>query len=423
MKIRKVLFYSWVISNSQILFAQEQKSSINPLEVILYTQYDKFQPYLEKKEYAIQIIYSQIERDTNNIPTLKTFKYKVESNNYFYPASTVKLPLILLSFEKVNEINSLKKDVNINEFTRMGTLPSSFCSEAVTANIPNDPSPPCLAKYVEQILLVSDNPAAARLYDFLGQKYIHKKLAEKGYDSIRIVRRLGSTCNTNEQNRCTSATVFYNNQLQMIYKENETCNDSLLHPILNVSLGKAYIDAAGKLQNTPMNFSQHNFLPLSYLHELTVAAILPEALPTQKRFNLTKEQLHFIRKNMGAYPREGRLTNYKPKQGFFDTYKKFLFYGQDPNVIPKRNLRIYNIVGLAYGFVIDSAYIIDFENQVEFFLSAVIYTNRNEILNDDTYEYTTEAMPFMKLLGETVYKYELARFKKYNINFFEIKTY
>ena len=72
-------------------------------------------------------------------------------------------------------------------------------------------------------------------------------------------------------------------------------------------------------------------------------------------------------------------------------------------------IRIFNKVGLAHGFLIDNAYIVDMENRVEFFLSAVIYVNENEILNDDTYEYDEISIPFLAALGDVIYNFELSR--------------
>ncbi|MDZ7613922.1 MAG: hypothetical protein U5K51_09660 [Flavobacteriaceae bacterium] len=54
----------------------------------------------------------------------------------------------------------------------------------------------------------------------------------------------------------------------------------------------------------------------------------------------------------------------------------------------------------------------DFANNVEFALSAVIYTNENEILNDGIYEYDKTALPFLGNLGRIFYQYELNRKKK-----------
>ncbi|MFN3316902.1 MAG: serine hydrolase, partial [Raineya sp.] len=344
--------------------------------------------------------------------------------NYFYPASTVKLPVILLSLEKVNKINDLKEDIVLNRNTRMSNLAGKFCNESSWAGNPNDTNPPSIAKYAEQILLVSDNTAFSKLYEFLGQKYIHEALYQKGYDSIRIVRRLVSTCNSPQQNKCTNPVLFHNEKMQVIYKQEEICNDSLLNPIYpSILLGKAHIDAFGKYQNSPLDCTYNNFLPLYRLHEILIASILPEALAPEKRFYLKETDYLFLKRMMGAYPREGQKTKYLPEQGYFDAYKKYFLYGQNPQTKINPNIRIFNIVGLAYGFAIDSAYIVDFENNVEFFLTAVIHTNRNGVLNDNAYEYASEGMPFLKLLSEVIFKYELAREKKYKNDFKEFKIF
>ena len=42
-------------------------------------------------------------------------------------------------------------------------------------------------------------------------------------------------------------------------------------------------------------------------------------------------------------------------------------------------------------------------------LSAVIYVNKDGILNDNVYEYDSIGWPFMYQLGQTIYQYELQR--------------
>ena len=400
-----------------------QNNDGNALEKILYLQYDKLKIYLENPNYNIQIVYTQIDRTKEKVET-KTYKYKVDTRNYFYPASTVKLPVILLSLEKVNKINEEKEDIVLNRNTRMSNLAGKFCNEAAWAGNPNDPNPPSIAKYAEQILLISDNTAFSRLYEFLGQKYIHEALYQKGYDSIRIVRRLVSACSSPQQNKCTNPVLFHNEKMQVVYKQEEICNDSLLNPIYpSILLGKAHIDASGKYQNSPLDCTYNNFLPLDRLHEILIASLLPEAITPEKRFYLKETDYLFLRRIMGAYPREGQKTKYSPEQGYFDAYKKYFLYGQSPQAKINSNIRIFNTVGLAYGFAIDSAYIVDFENNVEFFLTAVIHTNRNGVLNDNAYEYTSEGMPFLKLISEILLKYELAREKKYKIDFEKFKIF
>ena len=57
--------------------------------------------------------------------------------------------------------------------------------------------------------------------------------------------------------------------------------------------------------------------------------------------------------------------------------------------------------------MIDVAYIVDYKNNIEFFLSAGIYCNGDGILNDDKYDYKTIGLPFLKSLGQVIYNYEL----------------
>ena len=78
------------------------------------------------------------------------------------------------------------------------------------------------------------------------------------------------------------------------------------------------------------------------------------------------------------------------------------------------HVKIFNKVGLAYGFLLDNAYIVDFENKIEFFLSAVVYSNSNGVLNDDSYDYDTLTMPFLADVGRAIYEYELKRDREFD---------
>lgn len=46
-----------------------------------------------KKQWNVQFIYTQIDRGANGIPALKNYYFNVNPSQYFYPASTVKLPV------------------------------------------------------------------------------------------------------------------------------------------------------------------------------------------------------------------------------------------------------------------------------------------------------------------------------------------
>jgi hypothetical protein len=67
------------------------------------------------------------------------------------------------------------------------------------------------------------------------------------------------------------------------------------------------------------------------------------------------------------------------------------------------------VVGKAYGFIGDVAYFADFREMVEFFLSAVMYANQDDVINDDCYDYETLALPFFRSLASEIYGYEKKR--------------
>ena len=107
------LFISLIVSFN--LYAQPKTDAF--LQNILSSNKDSlFQHVLANPEYyRLQIIYTQINRDKNNVPTFKNYYLNVDSLFYFNPASTVKLPLAALSLEKLNEM----KIPGVNKYTSM----------------------------------------------------------------------------------------------------------------------------------------------------------------------------------------------------------------------------------------------------------------------------------------------------------------
>ena len=143
------------------------------------------------------------------------------------------------------------------------------------------------------------------------------------------------------------------------------------------------------------------------------SVLFPDAFPKEQQFNLTKEDYDFLHKYMSMMPQESKNPVY-PSPAYWDTYVKFLLYGAEAGKA-EPDIRIFNKVGDAYGFMIDAAYIVDYKNNIEFMLSAVIHCNSDGVFNDDKYDYATVGFPFMKNLGRVIYDYELQRQRKYPV--------
>ena len=361
----------------------------------------------------VQIIYTQINRNENNILSFTNYSYNLNPKNYFYPASTVKMPIALLALEKLHELNIPGVDKN----TTMITDSNSSRQQIVYTQPLAKDSRPTIANYIKQIFLVSDNDAFNRLYEFLGQEYILNKLKEKGYPDAVIRHRLNIFL-TNEQNKTTNPIAFYDTAGNVLYRQPAQYNQKDFSS-LNVKLGKGYYKG-NELIYEPFDFSNKNRVYLQDLHDILQSIVFSEQTDAKKRFNISEEDYAFVIKWMSSYPHESKYPSYDST--YHDAFCKFLLYGADKNnVLP--NVRIFNKVGDAYGFLIDNAYVIDKKNNVEFILCATISCNTDGIYNDDKYDYENIGYPFMKHLGQLIYQYELKRAKKHKalLNKFDIQ--
>ena len=366
-----------------------------------------------KDSLNVQIIYTQINRNENNILSFTNYSYNLNPKNYFYPASTVKMPIALLALEKLHELNIPGVDKN----TTMITDSNSSRQQIVYTQPLAKDSRPTIANYIKQIFLVSDNDAFNRLYEFLGQEYILNKLKEKGYPDAVIRHRLNIFL-TNEQNKTTNPIAFYDTAGNVLYRQPAQYNQKDFSS-LNVKLGKGYYKG-NELIYEPFDFSNKNRVYLQDLHDILQSIVFSEQTDAKKRFNISEEDYAFVIKWMSSYPHESKYPSYDST--YHDAFCKFLLYGADKNnVLP--NVRIFNKVGDAYGFLIDNAYVIDKKNNVEFILCATISCNTDGIYNDDKYDYENIGYPFMKHLGQLIYQYELKRAKKHKalLNKFDIQ--
>ncbi len=162
--------------------------------------------------WKIQIIYTQVDHLKKNKVRLATHSFRNDPSEYFYPASTVKLPIAILALQKLRELNIPGLTMN-----------STMITEAdgpVQTPVSTDPSAvngkPTIAQYIRKILLVSDNDAFNRLYEFLGQEYINKTLHKMGYADTRIIHRL-SVFLTEKDNRHTNPVRFLDDSGKLLY--------------------------------------------------------------------------------------------------------------------------------------------------------------------------------------------------------------
>jgi len=372
------------------------------LQALLESQPERFGALLaEPEKYRVQIMYTQIDRDADNQPVFKTYVYQVNPNQYFYPASTVKLPAAALALEKLHRLDLPGLD---RDTTMLTGADKDFETEALSDETSVN-GLPSAGQYIRKILLVSDNDAFNRLYEFLGQQAFNERLREMRYFDTRIIHRLESSLSL-EQNRWTNPVRFVKGD-EIVYEQPGlycAADFSGRQPEL---MGAAeMID--GKRVERPKDFSVKNAYPLIDQHEFIKNLVFPDSVRPESRLDISDDDYRFLYRHMSMYPGESGIAAYSDPEQYPDGYVKFLMFGGDAKTIPS-HIRIFNKPGDAYGFLTDAAYIVDFKNKIEFILSATIYTNENQTFNDDHYEYEEVGLPFMKNLGQAIYEIELGR--------------
>jgi len=395
-----------------LFLGQNLNAQVNTqlLEQLMKQKPEQFGEILKNpNEYRLQLIYTQIERDKNNTPHFKEFTYRLNPAEYFYPASTVKMPMAILALDKINNLHipGLTKSSTLY-YDSVGARQETIYNNPYAVN-----GKQTIEQAIKEIFLVSDNNAANRLFEFIGQENIHKKLAEKGYKDAYIRNRL-ELGRTQEESRQTQAIDAFDENGKMIFHQEAQYNKQPL-PNYNAFLGKGYFNNNDSLIMRAMDFSVKNRIYLNDLHHILQSVIFYDQTPKEQQFNLTKEDRQFLLKWMHTLPTESQYPTYDTAN-YWPAYCKFLYMGSEKGPIPS-NIKIFNKVGDAYGFLLDIAYIVDPINKVEFMLSGVMYCNKDGIINDSKYDYDTVGYPFYKNIGRLIYDFELKRKKAYLPNF------
>lgn len=386
------------------LLAKAQNNLL--LQKILNTiQHPLTQKVLAAPEtYRYQIIYTQINRDKKGVPHFTNYQLHADPNQYFNPASMVKMPLAFLSLEKLQELHQAGIDKNTTI-----QFDSSFTRQVAMYTDSSAPNQlPTIAHLIKRAFLISENDPYNRMYQFIGQKDINKKLQEKGYSSTRITRQFMGF--TEDQNRHTNAYRFMDNKNSIRYQQGPQYNTDSFAFGPTILIGNAHMNNKDELVQAPFDFTRHNNISLEDMRKMLQAIVFPTSVAKQHRFNIPEADRLFLLQYLSQYPSETNYPKYDSLH-FYDSYVKFFF--QDSTHTMPKHIRVFNKVGWAYGFMTDVSYILDTKNNIDYMLSATVYVNNDGIVNDSKYDEETIGYPFFKQIGAAFYQFELERKKTY----------
>ena len=371
------VFYSLLSCNS------------NPIELVL-----KSDPYLkeiikDKEDYEIQVMLTKINHDNTKID-FQNYQYQHDENQYFYPASTIKLPIVVLTLKKINELRSKGSDITLKSKIILNNVDnySNFkLKDSITS----------FQNLIADIFLVSDNSASNILIDFIGYNYFNDEMQNAGFDRTYLNHKfnpdpyVNSTWQISDLDNNMISSI---NDNQKIIKADDKTN--------GLDKGeRRYFN--GEILDESLNFSEKNRFSITDMHNLIKYIFYPEIFDMANTFNLNVEDYDFIRYWMSRFTYEDIGEKFIGDEKFFETYNKFFIHGDEQSV-SNEQIRVYNKIGQAYGTSIDNGLIKNYQNNVEFILTSTIYTNKNKVINDNLYEYDDIAEPFLAKLSRAIYK-------------------
>jgi hypothetical protein len=356
------------------------------------------------KTYRYQLVYTKIDRDQNGIPHFTNYTLHADPENYFNPASMVKMPLAFLAMEKLYELNL----PGVNKYTTMQFDSNYQRQVAMYADSSAENKKPSIAHFIKRAFLISENDPYNRLYQFVGQGPTNQKLIAKGYTSTKITRQFMGY--TEDQNRHTNGIQFMDENGLPILKLAPQYNKDSFQFGAPILIGDAHWNSKDEVVNAPFDFTRHNNISLVDMQKMLQSVIFPASVPKQNRFNMTEADRLFLMQYLSQYPSETNYPKYDSAH-FYDSYVKFFF--QDSTHAMPKHIRVFNKVGWAYGFLTDVSYVLDTKNNIDYMLSATVYVNSDGVVNDSKYDEETVGFPFLNKIGTAFYEYELKRPRKF----------
>ncbi len=340
-----------------------------------------------KDNYEIQILYTEVSKNSLGQTEFSDFQFQLNDEKYFYPASTIKLPIVLLTLSKINELRAGGANISPKSKIKLSLVNNNkeiILKDSITS----------FQNLIADVFLVSDNSASNVLIDFIGYNYFNSSMSNLGFENTYLNHKF------NPDPFVDSSWIISSLDNEIISSNENQITVLASSNIANLKKGeKRFIN--GEIKNESLDFSSKNRSSLTDMHNIMKNLIYPEISIT--KFNLNVEDYDFLRYWMSRFTYEDLGVKYIDDDKFFNSYNKFFIHGTD-TILNNTNVRVYNKIGQAYGTSTDSAYIKNYKEDLEFFLTATIYTNKNKIINDNIYEYGDTAIPFLSNLSKALYK-------------------
>jgi hypothetical protein len=349
----------------------------------------------------LQVLLTLIEPGSTTLAQPAAFR---ADDEYFYPASTIKTAAAYAALLRLDEL-SRAGHPDLSPETPMVFHPfpaDRSVQDRDDSNIRGGSI--TIGHDCRKIALVSDNPAHNRLYEFVGHREINEITArlvrsEPGREVV-INHRLAEPKIPLDSNRTTPRVeVRCEVPVQIPQRTSDLLLDSEHVP--GVRVGREHVDPlTDERRAGPMDFSRRNRMSLRSLHTLLLTLTRPDLLPPPTTLTLRPAWRDMLLEAMTIPPRLSDNPRYEARE-YPDHFAKYLLPGLCRRCAAA-DIIVTNKVGRAYGFSIENAMITHRPSGRSIAITATIYANAREVINDGGYEDESLSDPFMADLGEAI---------------------
>ncbi len=347
---------------------------------------DRFDAILDDPAaHRCQILVSRvIEADAPGPPRLERLAFRAD-NEYFYPASSIKTCAAIAALQRLEQLRR-ETGLTLDAQTPLvihPLFPDESLQDRDESNV--ETGRITIAHEIRKMQLVSSNSAFNHLLEFVGHRPINEMMWAAGLESVRITHRLSEFRSRRDNLRSPRIDLILPDRTHVVpERESDLLLDN--QGLTGLDVGSAYLDADDQRVDRPLSFLHKNRISLIDLQDLNILLLRPDIDLGKPGFTLSDDDRQLIRRAMTEHPTDSANPLYPPRDDNPD-------WG-DPNLLPglvrhapRDAWTITDKSGQAYGFSIENACVVHEPTGQSFFLTAVLYTNDNGVLNDDAYDY------------------------------------
>lgn len=327
---------------------------------------------LEQKDgYRLQMMLSVPCGDS-----LKEFSFT--EDKYYYPASLVKFPTVMVALEKMKEQGvDLDDKIVLKDIEIDGN--KTFIRKTQSEGI-------SFRELITKTIVISDNDYYNVLYHYVTPRYLNQKLKEKGFDDVLIYRCFNG-CSKEDQLITAGYSVYTDKGELKITQDSDIMNWEDIRDLFpyddDKKIGMKTV-SKGKVSTGPYDFNENLEFPVISLHRMLISFISDTTGEVWLNDRLNRQ---FLLEKMKEFPADIGETKYKQND--------FKIIGFGDQSLDNSRFTTHSKIGYSYGFITETACVRDKVSGKDFYLTISMYVNKNNTINDGRYEYGSVATPFM----------------------------